>query len=104
MTDRPTTPQDMTYRRTFDLVCEVEAQAEKDGDWETAFLRICQHANTLNAELRRAQSETGCKSCEEKQAQIDRLMLEYCPDEMTLAQIDNWQQHQRPATDEEAQT
>lgn len=29
------------------------------------------------------------------QAQIDRLMLEYCPDEMTSEQMANWIAHQR---------
>jgi hypothetical protein len=36
-----------------------------------------------------------------KQWQIDILMLEYCPGEMTQDQIDNWAKHQIPATDEE---
>jgi hypothetical protein len=30
------------------------------------------------------------------QAQIDRLMLEYCPDEMTESQMRNWTLHQKP--------
>jgi Lar family restriction alleviation protein len=29
-----------------------------------------------------------------KQAVIDRLMLEYCPEEMTKAQIEEWREHQ----------
>ena len=33
-----------------------------------------------------------------KQAEIDRLMLEYCPDEMTIEQVKEWERHQRPAT------
>lgn len=33
---------------------------------------------------------------EEKQAQIDKLMLEYCPEEMTVEQMDNWRKHQKP--------
>ncbi len=32
-----------------------------------------------------------------KQAKIDSLMLEYCPDEMTQEQKDNWAKHQVPA-------
>lgn len=36
-----------------------------------------------------------------KQAEIDRLMLEYCPDEMTPEQIENWKRHQRRTTPEE---
>ena len=31
---------------------------------------------------------------EAKQASIDELMLEYCPDEMTEGQIKNWEKHQ----------
>jgi hypothetical protein len=31
-----------------------------------------------------------------KQAEIDRLMLEFCPTEMTDEQIDNWAKHQVP--------
>jgi hypothetical protein len=31
-----------------------------------------------------------------KQAEIDRLMLEYCPDEMTQEQIENWKRSQSP--------
>lgn len=31
------------------------------------------------------------------QAQIDRLMLEYCPNEMTPEQVENWKRHQSRA-------
>ena len=34
----------------------------------------------------------------ELQAKIDALMLEYCPDEMTPEQIENWKRHQKAAT------
>ena len=34
------------------------------------------------------------------QAQIDSLMLEYCPNEMTKEQMDNWAKHQRCVTKE----
>lgn len=30
------------------------------------------------------------------QAQIDALMLEYCPQDMTTEQFDNWKDYQRP--------
>ena len=29
------------------------------------------------------------------QAQVDRLMIEYCPDEMSAEQIANWERHQQ---------
>lgn len=32
-----------------------------------------------------------------KQAEVDALMLEYCPNEMSQEQLDNWAAHQRPA-------
>jgi len=37
------------------------------------------------------------------QAQIDSLMLEYCPKEMTKEQLDNWAKHQRPAIKAESE-
>lgn len=41
------------------------------------------------------------KEIEEKQAEIDRLMLEFCPDEMTTEQKENREKHQRVCTSEE---
>ena len=42
-----------------------------------------------------------CRKCEQlqkqvdaKQAVIDRLMLEYCPDEMSPEQLDEWKRNQ----------
>jgi len=37
-----------------------------------------------------------CAFCEidRLQAKVDALMLEYCPDEMTPEQMDNWGKHQ----------
>ena len=35
-----------------------------------------------------------CAENEHLQAKIDALMLEYCPDEMTEEQMDNWGKHQ----------
>ena len=36
----------------------------------------------------------------EKQAEIDRLMLEFCPEKMTQEQKETWASHQKPAADE----
>lgn len=33
-----------------------------------------------------------------QQAEIDRLMMEFCPDEMTAAQVASWEEHQRAVT------
>lgn len=41
------------------------------------------------------------KLCKEKnalQAKIDSLMLEFCSEEMTKEQIENWKQHQVVST------
>lgn len=38
------------------------------------------------------------KLTDSKQAVIDRLMLEYCPSEMTEEQLENWAKHQRRST------
>ena len=36
------------------------------------------------------------KDANSKQARIDELMLEYCPDEMMPEQIEEWAKHQVP--------
>ena len=36
-----------------------------------------------------------------QQAKIDELMLEFCPEDMTKEQMDEWARHQRPVTKEE---
>ena len=41
-------------------------------------------------------SVEACKECGTKQARIDRLMLEYCPDEMTPEQMHEWSKNQKP--------
>jgi hypothetical protein len=41
-------------------------------------------------------NETVIQLCKEKntlQAKVDSLMLEFCPEEMTQEQIENWEQH-----------
>lgn len=35
------------------------------------------------------------------QAEIDELMLEYCPNEMTKEQLDEWARHQRAVSEDE---
>lgn len=35
-------------------------------------------------------------ACDALQAKLDRLMLEYCPEEMTPEQLATWAKHQRP--------
>jgi len=49
----------------------------------------------LRAELFEAKRQLAAK-----QAQIDELMLEYCPDEMTEEQLAEYARHQVPISDE----
>lgn len=42
--------------------------------------------------------ESVADEIESLQARIDALMLEYCPNEMTPAQIERWERHQRPTS------
>ena len=52
-------------------------------------------------DLREALDEQAeCKKCDAKQAQIDRLMLEFCPDEMTAEQLGEWGSNQKPVSQE----
>lgn len=36
------------------------------------------------------------KECESLQAKVDALMLEFCPEEMTESQLNNWKKSQAP--------
>lgn len=40
------------------------------------------------------------RKVQELQAEIDRLMLEFCPDEMSEEQLETWAKHQQVAKDE----
>ena len=48
----------------------------------------------------KAAAYSAAKTADDRQARIDALMLEYCPDEMTEAQKENWAKHQRPVSDD----
>jgi len=64
---------------------------------ELVFERRCRH-EAEQVLMRYVQLDT---ERDEAQAKIDRLMLEYCPDEMTTAQIENWAKHQKPVSTED---
>ena len=64
--------------------------------------RLAAEVERLKQELDEAllihQTDTGTESVVATlQARIDELMLEYCPDEMTPEQLDEWARHQIPA-------
>lgn len=54
-------------------------------------------SNRLRAERAEARVAELEREVAAKQARIDALMLEYCPDEMTPEQVAEWARHQRPA-------
>jgi len=70
--------RDETYLKDMQLAVRHEADCV-----EAAKERIAELERTVAA----------------KQAKIDALMLEFCPDEMTAEQVEEWGQHQSPAQD-----
>jgi len=52
---------------------------------------------TPNNELCAACAAAAQRKADSLQAKVDALMLEYCPEEMTPEQVEEWGQHQRPA-------
>jgi len=69
-----------------DLVEQLQASASR-ASWPEDTDLMTEAAD----EITRLRAEV-----EAKQARIDALMLEHCPDEMTQEQTDNWKAHQRP--------
>ena len=59
---------------------------DENGTWATKGAALKWYRKEL-AEAKR--------QLEAKQAIIDRLMLEYCPNEMSVEQLVNWSNHQR---------
>ena len=61
-------------------------------------MRAEHHANVMQGF-----AEVAARKADALQARLDALMLEFCPDEMTEAQKDNWVEHQRPVSDDTQQ-
>ena len=53
-----------------------------------------EHTEQIVTALNASPTEADQRTIAAMQAKIDALMLEYCPDEMTPEQIDNWKLHQ----------
>ena len=58
-------------------------------------MRAEHHANVMQG-----LAEVAARKADDLQAQLDALMLEFCPEEMTEAQKTNWAKHQRPVSEE----
>jgi len=61
----------------------VNRESEYIGNIE---LSLIGRVNTYTEQIRKDKAAL--------QSKIDSLMLEYCPDEMTEEQIENWEKHQ----------
>lgn len=71
---------------------------------ENARLAAENTALQLEQKMRLMAEESNARLREElaaKQAKIDNLMLEYCPDEMTPEQMAEWAKYQRPLNPDE---
>lgn len=85
----------MSERMTDNDISEIEARIIKPG----SSLLLC--ASERGRLLQALKAERKCveelqAENASKQAKIDRLMWEYCPDEMTEDQISEWEKHQAP--------
>lgn len=59
------------------------------------YTRLSESGESLGDALDMAEElESLRKQLEQAEARIDSLMLEYCPGEMTTAQIERWAKHQ----------
>ena len=67
---------------------------------EAERLRQKLHMAEAMLDVWKAAAEYSARFADEKQSKIDALMLEFCPEEMTAEQKDNWARHQQPVSAE----
>lgn len=74
----------------------TEREAERNNAWgELREIRKAISANPEESTLDEVVKL--CQQLAAKQAEVDALMLEYCPSEMSQEQLDTWAAHQRPS-------
>jgi len=73
-------------------------KAKQEADVLRQKLMLAEHHGSVFKAL----AEGLAKECDARQAKIDSLMLEHCPDEMAQEQKDNWAKHQKPVDETEA--
>ena len=71
-------------------------KANNEADFQRQRALMAEH----HANVMQGFAEVAARKADALQAQLDALMLEFCPEEMTEAQKENWARHQRPASDE----
>jgi hypothetical protein len=96
------------FGRMMAHACILErelAALHQDASSKWAFLEWRDRAEKAEAELaacsaqfdrQQEQLDRNADQIASKQAQIDRLMMEYCPEEMSPEQKAEWKKHQRP--------
>lgn len=84
----------MSMRSALEALLEIAEQVVDTRRCSVGILRAMNDARRHVA----MRTESGSREAA-LQAQIDRLMLEYCPSEMTPEQIENWKRHQRPVAE-----
>jgi hypothetical protein len=76
----------------------IDVELRKDGHYSIYFRnRADGGKGWLDTGVLRERAEKAESELEHKQSIIDRLMLEYCPEEMTPAQMEEWASHQKRA-------
>lgn len=72
------------------------AKAAQEADFQRQRAILAEHHTSVMETFAKA----AATKADALQAQLDALMLEYCPEEMTPEQMANWARRQRPASDE----
>ena len=86
-----------------DIMSKTDNKLLNDNPYRDKFLYVCRQLSEEHKYILRLETIIGnqrkelkrLNDSDSKQAIIDELMLEYCPDEMTKEQIENWEKYQR---------
>lgn len=86
--------------------CHRQSQYDEKGGQESwVMVGLYKKIAELEGELRRVEGQRNASNAmivqlqdevANRQAKIDELMMEYCPDEMTMGQLVDWSAHQKP--------
>lgn len=80
---------------------DVAMHGEKDAAKQASLCDLVPSARWLRERAEQLESELAALKVgrDSMQAKIDALMMEYCPDEMTPEQVEEWGKHQKPSPD-----
>ena len=73
------------------------AKANQEADFQRQRAILAEH----HANVMQGFADIVARKADALQARLDALMLEYCPEEMTKEQKENWARHQKPASGDE---